>query len=179
MFFQHVENPISAAMTDNTSKRLDKNKTKQRCSKRTTHITVSFSTLWVIRNPFSENKCSRLLCTNVTLLGSAPLRCNHWTVFLICLPRSGLIKGLRKLLLIIVVFWMQAWRTASVPSYQQAASSSMLTLRLVKLSESTPCGIVYTWKLVGLISFSAAFCSHCGETLLWQPYAGWVAHIQY
>jgi len=94
--------------------------------------------------------------------------------FLICLPRSELqpvIKGLRKLLLIRVVFWMQAWPTASVPSYQQAASSSMLTLRLVKLSESTPCGIVYTWKLVGLISFSAAFCSHCGETLLWQPYA--------
>ncbi len=113
---------------------------------------------------------ARLLCTNVALLGSAPVRCNHWTVFLICLPWSELqpvIKGLRKLLLIIVMFWMQAWPAASMPSYL----ASMLTLQLVKLSESTPCGIVYTWKLVGLISFSTAFCSHCGEKLLWQPYA--------
>lgn len=113
---------------------------------------------------------ARLLCTNVALLGSAPVRCNHWTVFLICLPWSELqpvIKGLRKLLLIIVMFWMQAWPAASMSSYL----ASMLTLQLVKLSESTPCGIVYTWKLVGLISFSTAVCSHCGETLLWQPYA--------
>lgn len=145
------------------------------CSKRTTHMIVSNLTLREIRNPFSEKQILiRLLCTNVTLLGSAPVRRNHRMVFLICLPRSELqpvIKGLRKLLLIIVVFWMQAWLTASIPSYQQAVSGSMLTLRLVKLSESTPCGIVYTWKLVGLISFSTAFCSHCGETLLWQPYA--------
>lgn len=145
------------------------------CSKRTTHIIVSFLTLGEIRNPFSVKQILiRLLCTNVTRLGSAPVRRNHWMVFLICLQRSELqpvIKGLRKLLLIIVVFWMQAWLTASIPSYQQAVSASMLTLRLVKLSESTPCGIVYTWKLVGLISFSTAFCSHCGETLLWQPYA--------
>lgn len=159
-------------MTDNTSKRLDKSKCVQR------ELRTSLCRSWLsgrleIRS-LKKQILIRLLCKNVTLLGSAPVRRNHWMVFLICLPRSELqpvIKGLRKLLLIIVVFWMQAWLTASIPSYQQAVSASMLTLRLVKLSESTPCGIVYTWKLVGLISFSTAFCSHCGETLLLQPYA--------
>lgn len=79
-------------------------------------------------------------------------------------------KRLKEASHITVEYCMWAWLTASAPSLR-AASTSTLTLWLIKLSESTPFVIVYTWKLVGLISFSAAFCSHCAWTLLGEPYA--------